>query len=151
MKGSYIGYHDQPLSFNAEISLNTPQSGFVLQIGQTGNPLYPNVSFSGVSGYLFDKSGIFFGGFQKNVPFSISGDFFFNETPSRYSYYYNGLLVSNNIYGGTGFIDTAIFNDYNSNSSCRLNVVLGGGSPTILADNSLIYLVSSEGYYLSAG
>lgn len=127
MKGAAIGHHDQPFSFNAEISLKVPQSGFYLKIGQTGASFYPNVSFSGVSGYLFDKSGVFFGGFQKNVPFSISGDFFFNEANPRYSYYYDGLLVSNNVYGGTGFIDTVVFEDYGSDSSCRFDIIKAGG------------------------
>lgn len=150
MKGVYIGYHNQPFSFNAEIALTVPQSGFALKFGQTGSPFYSNVSFSGISGYLFDKSGVFFGGYQKNVPFRISGDFFFNDASPRYAYYYNDVLVANNIYGGTGFIDAVIFEDYGSNSSCRIDFTKAGGSPIILADNTGIYLVSSEGYFLSA-
>lgn len=126
MRGSSIGYTNQPFSFNAEIALTTPQSGFALKIGQTGATFYPNLSFSGVSGYLFDKSGVFFGGYQKDVPFRISGDFFFNETPLRYSYYYNEVLVANNVYGGTGFVDTIIFENDGPNSSCRVDLTKAG-------------------------
>ena len=150
MKGYNLGYQDQSFSFVADISVGVPESGFLLQIGQSGNDYFPNVSFSGVSGYLFDASGNFFGGYQKNIPFSLSGNFFFSNSTGRYSYYYNNVLVANNIYGFTGFVDNVRFEDYGGLNTSFVKVSKENGSPIVFADSNGVYLVA-DGFYLSAG
>lgn len=150
MKGYNLGFQDQSFSFSADITVGIPQSGFSLQIGQTGAHYFPNVSFSGVSGYLFDQSGNFFGGYQKGIPFKISGNYFFDGDTGRYSYFYNNVLVANNVYGSTGFVDSIRFEDYGELNSAYISVSKEDGSPIVLADSSGVYLISSDGFWLSS-
>ena len=149
MKGYNLGFQDQSFSFAADITVGVPQSGFLFQIGQSGSNYFSNVSFSGISGYIFDQSGNFFGGYQKGIPFKISGNYFFDDHTGRYSYYYNNVLVANNIHGSTGFVDNVRFEDYGDLNSAYIYVAKEDGSPTLFADNSGVYLISSDGFWLS--
>tara|TARA_R110000787_G_scaffold78925_1_gene172394 strand:+ start:1294 stop:1788 length:495 start_codon:yes stop_codon:yes gene_type:complete len=162
MKGHSIGYHNKDFAFSANIQVNVPNSGFSFQIGKTGDPFYPVVSFSGHSGYLFDQSGSFFGGYRRGETFTISGNYFFGDTTlvgkvttdenatGRFSYYHNDNLIANNINGPTGFFDTVLFEDYGGLNSLTFTPILETGSQNALLDTTGTYLLSSEGYFLSS-
>lgn len=177
MKGFNLGYHNKSFSFNASISVSVPESGFNIQIGKTGDPFDPVISFSGYSGYLFDQSGLLVHGYRQNEVFNISGNYFYGDTynsgggfqiiegdilvpildnvfqddtgNARFSYFINGNLIRNNISGQTGFIDCITFEDYNNQNTASIDFFLDTGSSCVLADNTGSYILSSEGYYLS--
>lgn len=146
MKSYNLGYYNENFTFSADITVGIPESGFSLTIGQSGQ--VDNLSFSGVSGYLFDASGNFFGGYQKNRPFNISGYFFFEGEEGRYSYFYDNLLVANNMGGLTGYVDNISFEDYGGLNSADLSINLNGAVKDILADNEGI-LLTANGLFLS--
>lgn len=160
MKQTIIGYTNVNFTFEASIQVKTPASGFLFQLGQTGDPFFPIISFSGNSGYIFDQSGNFFGGYIKNEQFSISGNYFFGDyvetgnlandhtATGRLSYYFNNTLIANDI-KGTGFIDALRFEDYNNQNSLIFNITFDTGSSDGLMDSNGLYLLSSEGFYLN--
>lgn len=162
MKGYRLGYHNQDFVFNASFQVCNTDTGFVFQIGKSGDSFYPVVSFSGYSGYIFDQSGSFVHGYRKNELINISGNYFYGDTfvsgnplvdetgIARLSYFINDNLIANNISGQTGFFDTVTFEDYGCDALFSLEYVLETGSPCVLADNTGTYLLSSEGYYLAA-
>lgn len=137
-----LGYNNENFTFSADISVGVPESGFSLIIGQNGG--VDNLAFSGVSGYLFDASGNFFGGYKKNTEFNISGYFFFDGDFGRYSYFYDGLLVANNMGGSTGYVDKISFEDYGGLNTARLTINLNGGIKNILSDNNGILLTAND-------
>lgn len=156
MTGQHIGYQNQNFSFSADISVGIPESGFQLAFGKKGSvdppfdPFTNVVEFSGVSGYLFDQSGRFFGGYQKNKTFTITGDVFHTAGDgNRFSYGTSDYLVANNVEIPSGFIDSVIFEDYDGQNTLIMDLNLETGSPVVLADNTGLYLLSSEGYYLA--
>lgn len=161
MKGYSLGYHNQDLVFSADIFIGEPELGFSFEIGKTGDPFYPVASFSGHSGYIFDQSGFFIGGYRKNQTINISGNYFFGDVTQsgrvstddnatgRLSYYINDILIANNINGPTGFFDTILFNDQSGNNTLSLTLTPQTGSPTILLDKNSVRITSSEGYYFS--
>ena len=63
MKTRSIGYHNKSLVFSADIQVGIPESGFLLQIGRSGDPdFYPAISFSGSEGlYSIKKASLFAG------------------------------------------------------------------------------------------
>lgn len=162
MKGERIGYHNQNFSFNASIQISAPESGFSLKIGRTGDPFYTAVALSGYSGYIFDQSGNFVHGYRQNEVVNFSGNYFFgpsvdtgnplvDETGiARFSYFIDDILICNNITGPTGFIDTILFEDQGGENTLAIDLFLDTGSPCVIADDTGTYILSSEGYYLSA-
>lgn len=125
--------------FSASITVNDPTSGFSLAIGDSTTDAF---SFSGFSGYIFDWSGDFVGGYQSGNPFLISGNIF-NESPQRMSYFIDDVLIKNNMNPVEMDSDTISFDPFNSGSMI-LNITE--------VSNSEIYtfLTSSEGYTLES-
>lgn len=160
MKGYPLGYSNQNLSFSADLYVGFSSSGFSFELGKTGDPFYSTISFSGYSGYIFDQSGDFVGGYKRGQNINISGNYFFGDlatsgneivddfSTGRLSYYINNKLICNNISGPTGFFDTILFEDYDGVNTMSLEVILEDGSPTALQDSDQFYLISSDGYYL---
>ena len=153
MKDYLLGYTNVDFSFNSDIVVRVPESGFLLQLGQTGTNFYPVVSFSGVSGYIFDRRGDFVGGYVKNETFSLSGNYNYlssgTEATGRLSYYINKTLIANNLYS-TGFIDTIRFEGYTDDTTSNISIVLDTGDVMALMDVSGVYLQGSGGEYLLA-
>ena len=151
MKDYLFGYTNVNFSFNANISIRVPESGFLLQIGQTGNDFYDAISFSGVSGYIFDKRGDFVGGYVKNQPFTISGNYKYNgndtESTGRLSYYLNNSFIANNLYS-TGFVDTIRFEGYTDDTVASIGITLDTGDFSALMDNQGVYIQSNNSEYL---
>ena len=162
MKSELIGYHNQDFAFSASIQVGLPESGFSLEFVRTGDPIYPVMSFSGQSGFIFDQSGYFVGGYRKDQTINISGNYFFGDVSEsnglisddnatgRLSYYLNNTLIANNINGPTGFFDTVMFEDYGDLNKISLSIIKATGSPTVIMDSNSVYLLSSESYYLAS-
>lgn len=150
MNGYDIGYYDKNLTFSADVSVGVADSGFLLQIGQTGSNYEPAVSFSGVSGYLFDLSGNFFGGYQKNRTFNISGNLSLDPNGSRHSYYYDGVLMANNLQTTGIFVDNLRFQNYGGLNTANIDLNIQGGASTLIADSEGVFLLSQDGFFLSA-
>ena len=153
MQDYLLGYTNVDFSFDANIAVRVPESGFLLQLGQTGSDFHPVVSFSGHSGYIFDKRGDLVGGYIKNEAFSISGNYNFvgpeTEASGRLSYYINGTLIVNNLWS-TGFLDTIRFEGYTDESTASISVILDTGDYMALMDSEGVYLLGSGGEYLLA-
>ena len=159
MKSELIGYHNQDFVFNANIQVNSP-SGFVFNLSKTGESIYDLVSFTGVSGYIFDKRGDFIGGYRLNQVINISGNYIYgshvnsgslvidDNSPSRFSYYLNGQLISNCISGQTGYFDTVRLETYGVNTM-NFDYTMQTGSPNFLVDSGYLEFTSSEGYFLA--
>tara|TARA_Y100000114_G_scaffold90083_1_gene83645 strand:+ start:607 stop:1104 length:498 start_codon:yes stop_codon:yes gene_type:complete len=161
MKTKSIGYHNRSLVFSADIQVSAPESGFLFQIGRSGDPdFYPAISFSGSEGFIFDQEGEFVGGYRQNQLFNISGNYFYGDQSTsgnllidhtgeaRFSYFLNGNLISNNINGQTGFLETIRFEDHNNQNNLFFEIVKETGSSNVIRDSGSTYLASSEGYYL---
>lgn len=143
-----LGFQDKNFTFSADVTVGDTENGFSLNFSQSG--VVDKIVFSGQSGYLFDKEGMLFGGFQKDRRFNLSGYFFFEDSGSRYSYFYNDLLVANHVDGGTGFIDSVSFEDQNGKNSATFKINLISGDSFVLSDSEG-FLLLSEGYFLQAG
>lgn len=146
-----FGFTNVDFSFNADITVGVPESGFLLQVGQTGTPFYPSISFSGISGYVFDQRGDMVGGYVKDEAFSISGNYNYEgntvEATGRLSSYVNNTLISNNLYS-TGFVDSIRFEGYTSDSTSHISIVQDTGDFTALMETGSSYLLSSDGSFL---
>jgi hypothetical protein len=159
MDGSFIGYHNQNLVFTANIQVNSP-SGFIFHLSKTGQSIYDVVSFSGVSGYIFDQQGNFVGGYRKNEVINFSGNYFYgphlnsgslvvdDNSPSRFAYFIKNKLICNGISGQTGYFDTVRFEKYGVNTM-NFDYIMETGSPNVLVDSGYFPIESSEGYYLA--
>jgi len=152
MKDYFIGYIDVDFSFNLNFSVSNSSSGFLFQIGQTGDNFYPVISFSGYSGYVFDQVGSMVGGYIKDAPISISGNYFKNSreqsSTGRFSFFLNNDLIANNI-KPTGFVDCVRLEKYSDEISAFIYQI-NTGDYNMLHTNSGAYLISSDGYYLVA-
>jgi|TARA_B100001094_G_C18072523_1_gene740831 hypothetical protein len=161
MKTKSIGYHNRSLVFSADIQVSAPESGFLFQIGRSGDPdFYPAISFSGSEGFIFDQEGEFVGGYRQNQLFNISGNYFYGDQSTsgnllmdhtgeaRFSYFLNGNLISNNINGQTGFLQTIRFEDHDNQNNLFFEIVKETGSSNVIRDSGSTYLASSEGHYL---
>lgn len=159
MTGKYIGYHNKNFSAQADINIGVPESGFVIQfgrIGSWGDPPFetfsPVISFSGYSGYIFDQDQNMVGGYLKGQPISIDLDAFYGTGQvNRLSYKINNVLISNNtpVASGDVFIDSMLFEDYGGLNYLNLILKTETGSPTVLAGNTGLYILSSDGFYLA--
>jgi len=161
MKTKSIGYHNRSLVFSADIQVSAPESGFLFQIGRSGDPdFYPAISFSGSEGFIFDQEGEFVGGYRQNQLFNISGNYFYGDQSTsgnllmdhtgeaRFSYFLNGNLISNNINGQTGFLQTIRFEDHDNQNNLFFEIVKETGASNVIRDSCSTYLASSEGHYL---
>ena len=90
--------------FNVGLVVDNPVSGFEFSIMETGVGVEVDlIQFSGVSGYLFDQSGNFFGGYQSGTPFQMS--IHYDKTNTGFKYYCEGVLMANNMASNVGSLD----------------------------------------------
>ncbi len=126
--------------------INSPQSGFSFSIGGTNqnNIFSTGFSFSGYSGYLFDQSGNLFGGYYSGTQFDLNLHFF--EQDKRISYFYDDVLMANNIYckSNSLILDTIEFDKINNSTVNIANILENEAAFFYLKDNSGILLVSSD-------
>ena len=161
MKTRPIGYHNKSFVFSADIQVSAPESGFLFQIGRSGDPdFYPAISFSGSEGFIFDQEGEFIGGYRQNELFNISGNYFYGDQSmsgdvlidytgeARFSYFLNGNLISNNINGQTGFLEMIHFEDHDNQNNLFFEITKDTGASNVIRDSGSTYLLSSEGHYL---
>lgn len=175
MTGVYFGYHNQNLSVKASITIQVPNSGFSLKFGRIGSwenhevriedgvgirrigppygePFVSVIEFSGYSGYIFDQDANLIGGYLKDEPFDLDFHAFYGSgQENRLSYKINDTLISNNLQLDTGdvFIDAMLFEDYDDRNNLFLTLKQETGSPTVLAGHTGLYILSSDGFYLS--
>ena len=92
--------------FDFTITVNNPLSGFEFTIQDSGTyPVKNLITFSGNEGYVFDQSGHFCGGYQSGIPFDISVHY--SKDFTGFSYYFNDILIANNMSGMSGTSNTA--------------------------------------------
>lgn len=132
-------------NFNCVVNSTDPLNGFSLKLGLSGNNSFTNhISFSGISGFLFDTEGSFVGGFQSGNDVNISGVVF----PDRLLYYINNTLIKNNV-SVSPEIDTIVFDKNNGGS---LNIVFNEGfisqETRFLQSSDLFLLKGSDLKYL---
>lgn len=158
MTGVYLGYHNQNFSVNANITIEVPASGFSLRFGRIGSwagppydPFVSVVEFSGYSGYIFDQDMNMVGGYIKGQPFNLKFDAFYGSgQENRLSYKINDTLIANDLKVDSGdvFIDAMTFEDYENQNNLFFTLKTETGSPTLIAGNTGLYILSSEGFYL---
>mgnify|MGYP003113392459 CR=1 FL=1 len=90
----------QTSTYSVDLNIHTPESGFefaMMETGVLGGTFRTNnmMTVSGVSGYLFDQSGKFFGGYESGVPFNIQFKWGGGDSSEGYSYYHNDVLMAN--------------------------------------------------------
>lgn len=175
MTGVYLGYHNQNFSVNANITVQVPNSGFYLKFGRIGSwenittqveneremkrmgppcgePFVSVVSFSGYSGYIFDQNMNFVGGYLKDESFDLEFNAFYETGKvNRLSYKINNTLIANNLSleNGDIFIDSMIFEDFSDTNNLIVTLKTETGSPTVLAGNTGLYILSSDSFYLA--
>jgi len=175
MTGVYFGYHNQNFSVKADITIKVPNSGFSLKFGRIGSwenhitrieediniryigspygsPFQTVVAFSGYSGYIFDQDRNLIGGYLKDEPFDLEFHAFYGTgQKNRMSYKINETLIANNLLipSGDVFIDAMIFEDYGDRNNLFFTLKTETGSPTVIAGNTGLYLLSSQGFYLA--
>lgn len=152
MKDYFIGYNNVDFSFNLDFTVTNSTSGFLFQIGQTGEIFKPVISFSGNSGYIFDQVGDMIGGYISYVPQSISGNYFYSapnnqESSGRLAFFMNQKLVANNV-TATGFFDCIRFEKYNDDVFYAFSFQKNTGDINSLNDSGAFYLKSNNGEFL---
>ena len=176
MTGVYFGYHNQNFSVKADITIKVPNSGFSLKFGRIGSwenhitrieediniryigspygsPFQTVVAFSGYSGYIFDQNRNLIGGYLKDEPFDLEFHAFYGSgQKNRMSYKINETLIANNLLipSGDVFIDAMIFEDYGDRNNLFFTLKTETGSPTVIAGNTGLYILSSNGFYLAS-
>jgi hypothetical protein len=175
MTGVYFGYHNQNLSVKASITIQVPNSGFSLKFGRIGSwenniatfegqsntrtigppygdPFVSVIEFSGYSGYIFDQDANLIGGYLKDQPFDLEFHAFYGSgQDNRLSYKINDTLIANNLQLDSGdvFIDAMLFEDYGERNNLFFALEQETGSPTVIAGQTGLYILSSEGFYLA--
>lgn len=139
----------QSFAFKADITPRSPASGFSLAFGNTGSSgiFSTGVVFSGRSGFVFDQSGNLFGGYYSGRQIQIEGHFF----GDRLSYFYDGVLVNNNLPVSNSFDSVEFDKIENSQLNLRLDYISGFvplSTEEGLADSSGIFLLSSDNFYI---
>jgi hypothetical protein len=134
---------------NSTFTINSPNSGFIFSIGYlSGSSQFKTgFCFSGNNGYLFDQSGNFFGGYYSGKQFDL--DIYYFENEKRISYFYNKVLIANNIYPKEVLpvLDTIEFDKINE-STLQLGKATDALMFYYLQDISGINLISSDNYLL---
>ena len=121
---------------NIEFRVNDPKSGFSFALGNgTGESnFFTGLYFKGYSGYIFDQSGNFFGGYRSGARFDMEVRCFDQE---RAAYFLNGKLIANNI-DVSGSINCVEFDKHkNSVMNMRLSSVML--EPSAVPENSILY------------
>ena len=94
VSGTLSGFKNSIIDM--DVYIDNPYSGFKLTAMETGDGTrYDVFSFSGHEGYLFDQSGRFFGGYKSGTYLSIQTHFDYDN--SKFKYYFNGDLISNDM------------------------------------------------------
>jgi hypothetical protein len=144
-----------------------------------GDPFVSIIEFSGYSGYIFDQNTNLIGGYLKDEPFDLEFHAFYGSGQGdRLSYKINDTLISNNLqlepssnfylrpngvdyylrptgesyyeYNSSDlFIDAMLFEEYGERNNFFCTLKQETGSPTVLAGNTGLYILSSEGFYLA--
>lgn len=132
--------------FSASITPRNPDSGFSFAFGTTGNlgEFTTGVRFYGRSGLVFDDANNFFGGYYSGRSLELEGHFF----GDRLSYFYNGVLINNNIPVSNNFNAIEFEKFGNSTLRLELNYVSGARNEQGLQDNNGIFLLSSDNFYI---
>ena len=95
--GSLKGYKNS--TYNVEVTVNSPLSGFEFSLMETGDEggwkSANMVTVSGKEGYLFDQSGNFFGGYESGVPFNLK--VYYDYRLLTFSYYHEDVLMANSL------------------------------------------------------
>ena len=95
--GSLKGYENS--TYNVEVTVNSPLSGFEFSLMETGDDggwkSANMVTISGKEGYLFDQSGNFFGRYESGVPFALK--VYYDYKQQAFSYYSDDVLMANSL------------------------------------------------------
>ncbi len=112
--------------FNVGLEVHNPVSGFEFSIMETGAAVAVNlIQFSGVSGYLFDQSGNFFGGYQSGAPFEMC--IHYDKTNTGFKYYLDNVLIANNMTSQTGpLAENANHMQFQKYSDSSLSIAVSG-------------------------
>ena len=106
---------------NADFAINSPDSGFSFYLGHgESSSFITGFGFYGYSGYLFDHSGNFFGGYSSGAQFKLSCHLFDEE--QRVSYFYNDVLMNNNLLFKNNLTVTSVEFDKINNSTVLIFV-----------------------------
>jgi hypothetical protein len=118
----------------ADLTVNSPNSGFIFSIGNLSSDLEftTGISISGTGGMLFDQSGRFFGGYYSGRQFNIECHFFTGSS----NLFHNGVIMANDF--PISEICNAIELDKYEDSSVSANINYGVPYPTI-SEESLMY------------
>jgi len=146
------GYYD------IDLWINKNTENFELHFGdyseeanELGELQETGISFSGVNGYLFDQSGVFFGGYSPQENFKIR---IIKKDYESFSYSFNGSLICNQRNLETMGINAVKFSDaanskLNGSSDCELfGSVDAGTFGEFLKDNLDNQLYSSDNILL---
>jgi hypothetical protein len=111
--------------YSVDLNINSPESGFefsLMETGYDGSWKTANlVTISGVSGYLFDQSGNFFGGFQSGIPFNVK--IYYDYDNKTFSYDLEDVLMANSLdvtgydVFETGLVNLAMFHKHGDSSA----------------------------------
>lgn len=128
-------------SLNASLIIRSPESGFRLSFGTRDEEdlFITGFTFYGYSGMLFDGDNNFFGGYTSGKAFNIHCHLFDSE--SRISYFFNDVLMNNNMSFAPYPVSTVEFDKING-STVSLWVNENTGS------FFLDYLQSNDGFTL---
>ena len=123
---------------NMEFRINDPKSGFSFAFGNgTGESDFSTgLFFRGYSGYIFDQSGNFFGGYRSGSRFEIEVRCFDQE---RAAYFFNNKLIANNL-AVSGSINCIEFDKYGTSSvNMRLSSVMLDPDANTVPENAILY------------
>ena len=130
---------------NTSFIINSPESGFSFHLGNlSGSSFITGFGFSGYSGYIFDHSGTFFGGYSSGTQFTLNCHLF--DSGQRISYFYNDVLMSNYLpfKNSLALVNCIEFDKINNSTALvSINDKIGDIFYS-LADYNGIYLVSSD-------
>ncbi len=111
--------------YSVDLDITSPESGFefsLMETGYDGSWKTANlVTISGVSGYLFDQSGNFFGGFQSGIPFNVK--IYYDYDNKTFSYDLEDVLMANSLdvtgydVFETGLVNLAMFHKHGDSSA----------------------------------
>jgi hypothetical protein len=136
---------------NTNFIINSPESGFSFYLGNLNNDYFTTgFGFYGYSGFIFDHDNNFFGGYSSGVQFTLNCNLF--DAEKRVSYFYNDVLMSNNLlYKNGSLVTNCIEFDKINNSTAlisindKIEIIQDLDS---IADYNGIYLISSDNMLL---
>jgi len=114
--------------YSVDLTITSPESGFefsLMEIGglpSDGSWKTANLAtISGISGYLFDQSGNFFGGFESGTPFNVK--IYYDYDNKTFSYDFDDVLMANSLdvtgydVFETGLVNLAMFQKHGDSSA----------------------------------